>query len=120
MLSRSPLRFYRSAAPAFCISSPVSFLTATKEAVHAGFGGPLTGMVVGGVIGGTASDRLLAPLAGAGVGGLLGLGAELIGGELVKKVTYSMIVDVQLSEKSDRPVTQRQTANFRTPDMVWS
>jgi hypothetical protein len=70
-------------------------------------------MVVGGVIGGTTSSSGLAPLAGAGIGGLLGYGAELIGGELVKKVTYSMVVDVQLSEKSDRPVSERQSADLQ-------
>lgn len=86
---------------------------AIKEAVHAGYGGPLTGAVAGGVIGGTFSDRPLAPLAGAGIGGLLGLGAEWIAGELVKKVTYGMVVDIQISEYSAKPVKEKQTANIR-------
>jgi hypothetical protein len=86
---------------------------AIKEAVHAGYGGPLTGAVAGGVIGGTLSDRPLAPLAGAGIGGLLGLGAEWIAGELVKKVTYGMVVDIEISEYSAAPIKERQVASVK-------
>jgi len=44
---------------------------------------------------------------------LVGGAGELIAGSLVKKVTYTMITDAQLSEKSDKPVAQTQTANVQ-------
>jgi hypothetical protein len=49
---------------------------------------------------------------GAGVGGLLGAAAETISGALVKAVTYTVITDVQLSERATGPVAQQQTATL--------
>lgn len=45
---------------------------------------------------------------GAAVGGILGYGAELVAGALVKAVTYTVITDFQLSERSDKPIAQQQ------------
>ncbi len=86
---------------------------AIQEAMHASYGGPLTGAVTGAIAGGVFGDSPNAPIAGGFVGGLLGQAAEWIAGELVKKVVYAVIVDVQISEKSGRPVSERQTANIQ-------
>lgn len=86
---------------------------AIQEAMHASYGGPITGAVTGAIAGGVFSDRPNAPIAGGFIGGLLGQAAEWIAGELVKKVVYTVIVDVQISEKSGRPVSERQTANIQ-------
>lgn len=86
---------------------------AIEESARYGFGGPLAGAITGGIIGGVASNSRLGPLAGAGVGGLAGGVIEMIAGRLVEANTYTIIADVQVSELSDTPVNQRQTANIK-------
>ena len=86
---------------------------AIQEAMHASYGGPIAGAITGAIIGGVTSSSPNAPFAGAGIGGILGQAAEWITGELVKKAVYAVIVDVQLSEKSARSVSERQTANLQ-------
>jgi hypothetical protein len=86
---------------------------AIERSLYAGWGGPLagavTGAIAGGVIGGTPAGVGI----GAGIGGLLFGAADLVTGSLVKKVTYCMITDVQVSEKSAKPVAQMQSANVQ-------
>lgn len=86
---------------------------AIREAMHASYGGPLGGAIGGGVIGGMASNQRYGTLAGALVGGVLGQLGEWVAGELVKKVEFGIIVDAQLAEKSDRPLSERQTASVQ-------
>ncbi len=47
------------------------------------------------------------------IGGAIGAGvAEVILGALVKSVTYTMVTDVELSERSAAPVVQEQAATL--------
>ena len=80
-----------------------------QASLYGVWGGPIAGTAVGGLIGsGPGSPRAF----GVGViaGGLVGGAAELIAGSLVKKVTYAMVTDVQISERSATPVSQTQSA----------
>ena len=62
-----------------------------------GFGSSLSGALAGGAIGGAMSDSYK----GAVVGGLLGGIASTIIDSAVEVVRYSMITDLQISEKAD-------------------
>jgi hypothetical protein len=93
-----------------------SSLTATQEAYKGGFGGTLLGAAGGGALGygigaaGGGNDVLL------GVGGaLIGSAMENLTGAFVQDVTYSIITDVQVSERSRNGVvvTQSDTANLK-------
>jgi hypothetical protein len=50
---------------------------------------------------------------GAGIGGLAGGIAEGIAGSLVKDVTYSIVTDLMISEKSSEVVTQTVQSDLR-------
>ncbi|OGF64442.1 hypothetical protein A2661_02780 [Candidatus Giovannonibacteria bacterium RIFCSPHIGHO2_01_FULL_45_24] len=86
---------------------------AIQEAMHASYGGPILGAGAGAIIGGLASNSPNAPFVGGFIGGAIGQAAEWIAGELVKKVVYAVIVDIQISEKTGRSVTERQTARIQ-------
>lgn len=73
-----------------------------ERAMYAGYGAPLDGMIAGGIIGGLANQRV----SGAGIGGVIGAGAGLVADSLVKNVTYSSLIDLQISERSDVTVEQ--------------
>lgn len=79
--------------------------SALNEALGAGFGGAVAGMAVGGVIGANASSPM-GGFNGAAMGGLIGGAGELIAGSLVKDVTYSMITDLQIMERTPEAVQQ--------------
>jgi hypothetical protein len=83
---------------------------ATDQALGAGYGGPLAGIVVGGIAGAGIGQSPAAVGIGAAAGGLIGGAVEVISGALVKAVMFTVITDVQLSERSDVPVAQEQTA----------
>jgi hypothetical protein len=89
-------------------------LAAIDQCIRAGYGGPLIGMAAGAGLGAIVSNRPLAPLAGAGVGGLIGAAVETIADSLVKAVTYGVITDIQISERSVTPVSQDQRTD-RSP-----
>jgi len=72
--------------------------SALRESLYAGYGGVLGGALAGGVL--SRSAR------GAGAGGLLGGVAELVAGSLVKDVTYSIVTDLMISERSSDVVSQ--------------
>jgi hypothetical protein len=86
---------------------------AIEKSLYAGWGGPLAGTAAGAIAGAGIGRSPAGVGIGAGVGALVGGAAELISGSLVKKVTYTMITDVQLSEKSATPVAQTQVANVQ-------
>ena len=66
------------------------------------------GMTLAGAIAGAAIGDVT-----GFIGGAIGAGAaELVIGALVKSVTYTMVTDVQLSERSAVPVVQEQTATL--------
>lgn len=84
--------------------------SALHESLYAGWGGALAGGVAGAVVGGNKSgflDSWSGSERGAGVGALIGGAGELIAGSLVKNVTYSIITDVQIMERSQEAVAQR-------------
>lgn len=90
--------------------------TATQEAYKGGFGGTLIGAAGGGALGygigaaGGGNNVLL------GVGGALaGAAIENLSGAYVQDVTYSIITDVQVSERvaNGVVVTQSDTANLK-------
>lgn len=74
-------------------------VSAIRDSVYAGWGGAMAGGVAGATAG-WASESAKGVLIGSGVGTVLGGAAELIAGSLVKKVTYTAIADVQVSERA--------------------
>ena len=83
-------------------------ISAAKQSLYSGFGGTLVGAAVGGVA--TRSRH------GIVVGGLVGTAAEVIASSLVKNVTYSIIVDIQISERSSVVVRERTKSQFQQGD----
>ena len=79
--------------------------SALRESLYGGYGGALAGSLGGALIGGGARGGKGA-VYGAGIGGLVGGAAELVTGSLVKDVTYSIVTDLMISEKSSGVVTQ--------------
>jgi len=79
--------------------------SAIRESLYAGYGGALAGATAGAMIGG-ATGGYKGVGYGAGIGGLLGGAAELISGSLVKDITYTVITDLMISEKSPEQVEQ--------------
>jgi hypothetical protein len=70
--------------------------------LQSGWGGPLAGGLAGAAIGGSTSSPN-----GNMKGALIGSAVELIAGSLVKNVTYSIITDIQITERSNEPVAQK-------------
>ncbi len=85
--------------------------SALRDALGAGFGGPLACAVAGTVIGANSSSPLRMFNGGA-IGGLLGGAGEMISGALVKNVTYSMITDVRILERTDEAAAQQVESSF--------
>ncbi len=81
--------------------------TAAESALHAGYGGALTGAAVGAATGGAIGGW-----SGAGIGGLAGAAAfgiaETVADAYVKDVTYMAITDVEIAEKAKKGVIVRQ------------
>jgi hypothetical protein len=74
--------------------------SALEKASMAGFGGPIAGAAIGGVLGGSNAGT------GAVIGGVAAGAAELISGAMVKVNTYAVITDLQLSERGKAPTSQ--------------
>jgi len=79
--------------------------SALRESLYAGYGGALGGAVGGAIIGGATGGWPGAGY-GAGIGGLAGAAAELVAGSLVKDVTYTIVTDLMISERSAESVEQ--------------
>jgi outer membrane lipoprotein SlyB len=81
--------------------------TAAENALHAGYGGALTGAAVG-----AATGAALGGWSGAGIGGLAGAAAFGIAGTVadayVKDVTFMAITDIEIAEKAKKGVIVRQ------------
>jgi hypothetical protein len=83
--------------------------SALHESLYAGYGGVLAGGLAGALIGGAANSWTGAAY-GAGIGALAGGTAELVAGSLTKDVTYTIITDIMISERSrNRPAPGRET-----------
>ncbi len=81
--------------------------SALEKSTMAGFGGVAVGAGVGALLGGSRAG------AGAVVGGLAAGAAEAIAGSLTKVVTYAVITDVQISERTQGPVSEEFTSNLK-------
>ena len=81
--------------------------TAAENALHAGYGGALTGAAVG-----AATGAALGGWSGAGIGGLAGAAAfgiaETVADAAVHDVTYMAITDIEIAEKAKEGVIVRQ------------
>ena len=84
--------------------------TAAEEALNKGYmgGAVLAGAAVGGI------SNTSHPVNGIVAGGVLGGGAELISGALVKNVTYMLVCDVQITEKAKDGVLVRKDSKVST------
>ena len=77
----------------------------TEDALANGYGASLTGALVGGAGGSMLSDHRDAVVGGA----LLGAALGLVSDALVKDVNYSIITDIQVSEKAADGVVVTET-----------
>lgn len=81
--------------------------TAAESALHAGYGGAITGAAVGAATGGAIGGW-----SGAGIGGLAGAAAfgiaETVADAAVHDVTYMAITDIEIAEKAKAGVIVRQ------------
>ena len=81
--------------------------TAAENALHAGYGGAVTGAAVG-----AATGAALGGWSGAGIGGLAGAAAfgvaETVADAYVKDVTFMAITDIEIAEKAKKGVMVRQ------------
>ena len=74
-----------------------------------GYGSAMNGAITGGVIGALAGDNPDSML----LGGLIGSGISTVGNALVKDISYSIVTDIQVSEKIDGlQITEKQSANL--------
>lgn len=79
-------------------------VSASQSALGEGYGSALAGGVAGAALG-SLTRNTNATIGGAVAGGLVGLAAD----SLVKDVNYTMITDVQISEKVARGVKVQET-----------
>ncbi len=80
-----------------------------QKVVNAGYGAPMEGLVAGAAIGGLINQRV----SGIGIGGAIGAGAGFVADSLVKNVTYSMMIDLQISERSDVAIEQTVESDIK-------
>lgn len=78
------------------------------QSLAAGFGGAVLGAAAGAAVSGTGTGAGL----GAAASALFEDGAELVANALVTPITYTVILDLQLSEPSDTAVTTQSTTTF--------
>ena len=86
--------------------------SALRESLYGGYGGAIAGSLGGAVVGG-ATHGFGGAAMGAGIGALAGGVGELVAGSLVKDVTYTIITDLMISERSVDKVAQTVQSNLR-------
>jgi hypothetical protein len=86
--------------------------SALRESLYAGYGGVLAGGLAGGLIGAAAGGSTGAAY-GAGIGALVGGTAELVAGSLTKDVTYTIMTDVMISERTKTKVAQSRDSDLK-------
>lgn len=84
--------------------------SALRQSVFQGWGGIAGGAAAGATVAEMANSRTLE---GAGIGGLVGGFAEILTGSVTKDVTYTIMTDVQILERSPYPVTQTRQAQLK-------
>lgn len=82
--------------------------TAAQSALNQGF----TGEVAAGAVAGAVVNRNSNPYTGAAVGGLLAAGISTIANAAVKDVTYMLVADVQIKEKTRKGVLVRKDSQI--------
>jgi hypothetical protein len=82
--------------------------SALYSSLQSGWGGPLAGGLAGAAIGATTSSPN-----GNLKGALIGSAVELVASSLVKNVTYSIITDIQITQRSNEPVAQKLQSTFQ-------
>lgn len=82
--------------------------SALEQSQLAGFGGVAMGVGAGALLGGSRAAQ------GAAIGGLAAGAVEAISGSAVKVVWYSMITDIQLSEKVPGAVSQQFQSQLKS------
>ena len=92
---------------------------ALRTAVHSGYGstwwgGAAVGGAVGYGVGGTGQSAAL----GSGLGGFLAGATELVTGSLTKDVTYTVMTDLQLTEKTTKGKKIHQARVASTAEQV--
>jgi outer membrane lipoprotein SlyB len=86
-------------------------LREANEALNQGYGSAINGAVVGGLVGSMSGSGGFDSIA---TGGLIGAGVATIGNALIKDVTFSIITDVQISEKANGvAVTQNTNSTLK-------
>lgn len=85
--------------------------SAIQQSLLAGYGGALGGGVVGGMLGAASSFKGAA--IGTGVGALVGGVTEVVAGSLVKDVTYTIVTDLQIAEKTPEEVAQTVQSSLK-------
>jgi len=75
---------------------------ALRTAVTKGYGSTLGGAAAGGAVGYMLGKTGRAAGLGAAAGGLFASAAELVTGSLTKDVTYTIMTDIQLTEKTTK------------------
>ena len=86
--------------------------SALRESLYGGYGGAMAGSLGGAVVGG-ATHGFGGAAMGAGIGALAGGVGELVAGSLVKDVTYTIITDLMISERSVDKVAQTVQSNLQ-------
>lgn len=84
--------------------------SALRESVFQGWGGIAGGAAAGAAVSEIAQSKTLE---GASVGGIVGGFAEILSGSVTKDVTYTIMTDVQIFERSPHPVTQTRQAQLK-------
>lgn len=84
--------------------------TAAESALHQGYMGGA--VMAGAVAGGLANSSN--PYRGAAAGGLAGGAIEMVSGSLVHNVTYMLVCDVQIQEKTKEGVIVRKDTKINT------
>lgn len=84
--------------------------SALRQSVYAGWGGLAGGAVAGAATAAVTEGKVPE---GAGIGALVGGLAEVLTGSITKDVTYTIVTDVQIFERSPHPVAQTRSAQLK-------
>ncbi len=83
--------------------------SAAQEALGGGYGGTVASAIAGSAVGGVIGQSPEA----AGIGGIVAGVGGFVADSVVKKVTYAMVTDVQIGERSKAVVNQQTNANLQ-------
>ncbi len=91
---------------------------ALRTAVYRGYGTTIGGAAAGGAVGYMLEKTGRSTGLGAAAGGLLASATELVTGSLTKDVTYTIMTDIQLTEKTSKGKKIHQTRVASTAEQV--